>query len=177
MSRHVIVILWLLLGAAGVQAQKVGDEATVKAALLFNFARFTEWGSLPADAPIVLCVSGDAALFAAVTKAVNGQQASGRNLEVIRPRDGASWPSCQILFIAGADVGRSSIALDRLRDRPVLTVSDGPSFARTGGIIEFYREGDRMRFAINTVAAEQAGLRISSRVLALAKIIKERHAP
>ena len=174
--RRLAIIVVLVLGAWGTHAQKAGDEATVKAAFLFNFAKFTEWAALPAGEPVVLCVVGDSAVMAALGDAVKGQQAAGRRLDVTRPRDGAAWPSCQVLFIAGTEVGRSSIALDRLRERPVLTVSDGNAFARTGGIIEFYREGDRMRFAINAVAAERAGLRISSRLLGLAKIVRSNHA-
>lgn len=175
MTRRLVLLVWLLVSASGVSAQKVGDEAVVKAAFLFNFVKFTEWDVLPAGAPVVLCVVGDNAVMAAVSDAVKGQQVAGRGLDVTRPRDGAAWSSCQMLFIAGAEVGRSSIALDRLRERPVLTVSDGVAFARTGGIIELYREGDRMRFAINPGAAERAGLRISSRLLGLAKIIREGH--
>jgi hypothetical protein len=172
LMRRLVAIVCLVLCAWGVQAQKVGDEASVKAAFIYNFAKYTEWGALPAGAPVVVCVVGDNKLLTAVTEAVKGQQASGRAFDVTRPADGSTWGSCQVLFIAAPDVGRSSVALDRLRQRPVLTVSDGNAFARTGGIIEFFREGDRMRFAINVAASERAGVRISSRVLALAKIIK-----
>lgn len=176
LMRRLVAIVVLLMCASGISAQKVGDEATLKAALLFNFAKFIEWPALPAGAPVVLCVVGDNPVMSALDEVVTGQQAAGRKLQVIKPRDGAAWSACQMLFIAGTEVGRSSIALDRLRQRPVLTVSDGNAFARTGGIIEFYREGDRMRFAINAVAAERAGVRISSRLLDLAKIVRESHA-
>lgn len=173
MIRRLVVIVCLVSGAWGVHAQKVGDEAGVKAAYILNFAKFTEWGALPAGAPVVVCVVSDNVLMAALTDAVKGQQAGGRSLDVTRPADSSTWGSCQVLFLAGPEVSRSAVALDRLRQRPVLTVSDGHAFARTGGIIELFREGDRMRFAINAVAGERAGLRISSRLLQLAKIVKE----
>lgn len=176
MSRRLVVVVWLALSSWGVGAQQVGDEAVVKAAFLFNFAKFTEWAMLPPGAPVAVCVVGDSALLNAVTDAVKGQQAGGRKFDVTRPGDGMGWGACQVLFVAGAEVSRASIALDRLRQRPVLTVSDGTAFARTAGIIEFYREGDRMRFAINAQAAERAGLRISSRLLGLAKIVRNNDA-
>lgn len=172
MRRPLLVGLWLVMAAWGVTAQKAGDEAAVKAALLYNFVKFTEWRGLPAGAPVVLCIVGDSSVWAAVVDAVKGQQVGGRTIDVRRPSDGTEWTSCQVLFVAGTEVSRSSIALGRLRYRPVLTVSDDHAFARTGGIIEVYREGDRMRFAINAEAAERAGLRISSRLLGLAKIIR-----
>jgi len=124
-----------------------------------------------------MCIVGDNALLTAVTDAVKGQQAGGRTLDVTRPGDGTAWGSCQVLFVAEAEVRGAAVALDRLRQRPVLTVSDGAEFARTAGIIEFFREGDRMRFAINAQAAERAGVRISSRLLGLAKIVRNNYAP
>ena len=70
---------------------------------------------------------------------------------------------------------RSAGGLDAIRTLPVLTVSDGKGFSQAGGIIELYVEGGRMRFAINVDAAERSGLRLSSRLLGLAKVIRDGH--
>ena len=70
---------------------------------------------------------------------------------------------------------RSADGLDAIRTLPVLTVSDGKGFASAGGIIELYVEDGRMRFAINVDAAERTRLRISSRLLGLAKVVRDRH--
>jgi hypothetical protein len=67
--------------------------------------------------------------------------------------------------------------LGSIKTLPVLTVSDGERFSEAGGIIELYIDGGRIRFAINVDAAERSGLRLSSRLLGLAKIMRDRHAP
>ncbi len=70
---------------------------------------------------------------------------------------------------------RSAGGLAEIKTLPVLTVSDGKGFSLAGGIIELYVEGGRMRFAINVDAAERSGLRLSSRLLGLAKIVRNGH--
>jgi hypothetical protein len=59
----------------------------------------------------------------------------------------------------------------------VLTVSDAARFAETGGMVELFVEGDRMRFAVNVDALQRARVRLSSRMLGLAKIVKDAKLP
>ena len=160
---------------AGIAASDGTDPARnvdVTAAFLYNFAKFAEWPALSPDAPIALCVVGDDPIAAATAGTVRGQTINGRTLEVSRPRDSAAWRTCNLLYIADAETRRSAAGLSGLRTLPVLTVSDGKGFAQGGGIIELYVEGGRMRFAINLDAAESSGLRLSSRLLGLAKVVR-----
>jgi hypothetical protein len=91
----------------------------------------------------------------------------------LRPaQDTATWPICNLLFVADDQVRRTSAGLAALKRLPVLTVSDSRGFATSGGVIELYVEAGRMRFAINTDAADETGLRLSSRLLGLAKIVR-----
>jgi hypothetical protein len=150
--------------------------SALRAVLIYNFAKFTEWPALPASAPIVVCVVGDDAVATALAETVHGQNIGGRSLEVTRPQDTARWRLCQLLFIADAEARRSASGLDGIKTLPVLTVSDDKGFARDSGIIEFYVEGGRMRFAINVDAIERSGLHLSSRLLGLAKIIRSGNA-
>ena len=143
----------------------------MKAALLYNFAKFAEWPGLPSDAPIVFCVVGDDPVAAAL-EPVRRQNISGHTLDVRRPHDSAMWPVCHVLFIADAEARRSVGGLDGIKTLPVLTVSDANGFAQSSGIIELYVEGGRMRFAINVEAADHAGLHLSSRLLGVAKVIR-----
>lgn len=142
----------------------------VKAAFLYNFAKFTEWPALPPGLPIVFCVVGDEGIAAALAQTVRGQNVNDHPLDVARPRDSATWRVCQLLFIAEAEARRSAGGLSRITTLPVLTVSDGKGFIEAGGIIELYVESGRMRFAINAKAADLRGLRLSSRLLGLATI-------
>lgn len=161
-------------GTAG--SPDVAADVAVKAAFLLNFAKFTEWPSLPPGGPLVLCVAGGGdAIAAALAETVKGQNISGHSLEVWRAQESPSWRACHLLFIADADIRKTAPSLVGIKTLPVLTVSDSRNFSRGGGIIELFVEGGRMRFAINMDAAEEAGLRLSSRLLGLAKVTRNGH--
>jgi len=160
--------------AAG-NAADVASDVAVKAAFLYNFAKFAEWPTLSSGAPIVICVVGDDRIADALVETVRGQNIEGHTLDVWRPQDSATWRGCHLLFVAEAETHRSAGGLDGLKTSPVLTVSDGKDFAQAAGIIELYVEGGRMRFAINVDAAERSGLRLSSRLLRLARVVRSGH--
>jgi hypothetical protein len=174
-SRHlhcVALVLTLLLTPAVARGQAAAaSDVAVKAAFIFNFAKFTEWPALPPAAPINICIAGDEPMAVALAQTVREQKIGGHGLAVVRPVDSTAWPDCQVLFIA-ANATVSAAVLDALRPLPVLTVSDRKGFSQTGGVIELYLEAGRMRFAINVDAAEDAGLRLSSRLLALARVVR-----
>jgi hypothetical protein len=173
-----IALAATLIAAPGIAADNGTDAApdvAVKAAFLYNFAKFTEWPALPAGAPIAVCIVGDDGIAAALVETVRGQHISGHTLEVWRPQESTAWPVCQLLFITDAETRRSAGGLGGIKTLPVLTVSDGKGFSQAGGIIELYVEGGRMRFAINVDAVERSGLRLSSRLLGLAKVIRNGH--
>ena len=161
--------------AAG-DGNDVMSDVAVKAALLYNFAKFTQWPPLPAGVPLVVCVVGNDGIAAALVETVRGQNISGHTLEVRRSRESATWRDCHMLFIAETETRLSAGGLGGVKTLPVLTVSDGKGFSQGGGIIELYVEGGRMRFAINVDAAERSGLHLSSRLLGLAKVIRDGHS-
>ena len=92
-------------------------------------------------------------------------------IDTSQTQDGDAWPACHLLFVAEAETRRSAGGLSAVKTLPVLTVSDGKGFSQEGGIIEFYVDGVTIRFAINVDAAERSRLRISSRLLALARVV------
>jgi hypothetical protein len=153
------------------------SEVAVKAAFLHNFAKFAEWPSLPAGAPIVSCIVSDDGLAAALSERVRGQSINGHLLDVQRPQDSAIWHACHLLFIAAADTRRSAGGLAGIRTLPVLTVSDGNGFSQAGGIIELYIENRLMRFRINVDALKLSGMHLSSRLLGLANITRDTGKP
>ena len=155
----------------------VAPDVAVKAAFLYNFAKFAEWPALTPDAPLGVCIVGDQRIADALAEAGRGQSIGGRRLDVAQPQDTTSWRACHLLFIADAETERSAGELREIKTLPILTVSDGKGFSQGGGIIEFYIEGGRMRFAINVDAADRSTLRLSSRLLGLAKIIRGGHLP
>jgi len=169
-----VAVAFTAAPATATAADSASDIA-VKAALLFNFAKFAEWPSLAAGASILVCVVGDDGIAAALVETVRGQNISGHPLEVRRSPDSGAWRECHVMFIAEAETRRFAGGLGGIKMLPVLTVSDGKGFAQAGGIIELYIESGRMRFAINLDAAESSGLRLSSRLLGLAKVIRNGH--
>jgi hypothetical protein len=154
----------------------MASDVAVKAAFLYNFAKFTEWPAFPADASLVLGVLGDDAVGAALTETIRGQLIEGHGLEVRRLTSETSPRSCHLLFVTGPEVRRVSSMLEEVRTLPILTVSDGAGFAQAGGMIELFVEGGHMRFAVNVDSVERARLHLSSRLLGLARIVRSTHA-
>jgi hypothetical protein len=171
-----VALVATLIASSGIAAgADVASDVAVKAALLYNFAKFAQWPGLPSGAPIAFCVVGDEGIAATLVETVRGQNINGHALDVSRSQDNATWRACHLLFIAEPQTRQSTPGLEAIRALPVLTVSDGKDFSQAAGIIELYVEGGRMRFAINLDAADRSGLRLSSRLLGLAKIT--RNAP
>jgi hypothetical protein len=155
------------------------SPAMLKAAFLFNFVRFAEW---PGDAarpgaPIVLCVVGDADVAAALESIVRKGRDNGPARVVMQvDRDGAV-EGCHLLYVSGGDAERARTLAQSLHGAPTLTVSDLPNFARAAGVINFFVEDEKMRFVINTDAADRSRLRFSSKLLSLAKIVRDEPGP
>lgn len=176
---------WLLLASAlifalmpaPVRAQAAASrEYQVKAVFLFNFLQFVEW---PAEAfsdptaPLRIGVLGDDPFGPALDEAIKGETVQGRRLVVRRSQRLEDLQDCQLLFISKSENRRAGEILSRLGDRPVLTVSEINGFARQGGVIAFYPEGKKVRFEINPATARHAGLKLSSQLLGLGRVVGE----
>ena len=163
-----IVTMVAMPGIARAETDPASDIA-MKAAFLYNFAKFTDWPSLAPAASLTLCVVG------ALVQTVRSQRITGHPLEVKAISSDAPIRSCDVVFISPSEMRRGAAVLDNLQAQPILTVSEAKGFARSSGIIELFVEDGRMRFAINTDAADRAGLRLSSRLLGLARIVRDDH--
>lgn len=165
----VIVAAGRPFAAAATSTGPLADEYRVKAAILYNLAKFVDWPSdafaAPA-APLSLCVLGVDPFGALLDEALKGRQVSGRS--IVTRRVAEPDPSCHVLFIATSERKRLGLITERLGTSGVLTVSEESGFIDVGGIVELVTEGGRVRFHINAAAAERARLRVSARLLALA---------
>jgi hypothetical protein len=167
-----VAIGLLLLPLAG--RAEVVDERQVKAAFLYNFAKFVEWPSdiLPdASGEMVLCLLGDGSLGEPLESTVAGKTVRNHRLVVRNVYNADEARQCHVLFLTSADPVAWRGILGSLEGAPVLTVGDGETFARRGGIIAFKMEGNKVRFAINADAASRARLQISSQLLKLAAFV------
>jgi hypothetical protein len=161
---------------AGAQALAAPE---LKAAFLFNFAQFMEWPAetVTAGSPLALCIVNDASVADALERTIKGRTVDGHSLIVKGLKVGAPLPLCHVLYIAGSDLKRSLEAIEPVKGVFVLTVSDAARFAETGGMVELFVESDRMRFAVNVDALQRARVRLSSRVLGLAKVVRDPKTP
>jgi hypothetical protein len=171
----VIALVCLHLGVpAQVSAQDALPEYQVKAAYLFNFLKFVEFpGESFADplAPIIIGVVGEDPFGNALPQVVVGKTVQGRDLVIHVYRVGEDFRGAHILFISASEKKRLPLILASLRGWSVLTVADTPGFLDAGGMIQFLNENSRVRFAINVGATNQAKLKVSSKLLSLAKAI------
>jgi hypothetical protein len=172
-----IAVLLLVggLGRALSSAQEPSaSEYQVEAAFLYQFAKFVVWPApaLPADnAPLVIGVLGDDPLGAELEATVKNKTINGHPLRVLK-LEGKSLPEarrCQIVFICPSEKRRLAEILPALKGASVLTVSKLDRFLPAGGMINFFIEDNRVRFEINDEAARQAGLKISAKLLSLAR--------
>jgi len=164
---------WAFLApATPAQCQDNGlTEYHVKALFLFNFAKYVQWPdqAFPdTNAPITIGIVGEDNFGEDLSHAIAGKTVNGRTV-VIRHLSAGDYPqSCQILFISDSESSDMKDILRRVGTQPVLTVGEDKAFARNGGIIDFVVKDDKVRLAINLDAANKAGLKISSKLLAVA---------
>ena len=171
MARPLALALLLLAAvtvpAVTLRGQEVTLEYQVKAAYLLNFTRFVDWpqGAFGQGSPFTICVAGRNPFGPALEATLEGETAAGRGLTSRVVRDAAA--DCHTLFVprgvAAAPYLRS------VRAAPVLTVGETEEFLMQGGMIRFVMDNGRIRFEINQDAATRAQLRISSRLLQLAR--------
>lgn len=163
-----LLALTACLAVGQAHAQAVSEDA-VKAGFVFNFVKFTQWAvdregegrQLDICTPGALPLDGQFALL-------QGRTIGNRRI-VLRPYVAAAdWRSCQVLFMSEADALRVEYSLRSLGSAPVLTISDQPGFVQAGGMIGLRVEDNRVRFDVNLLAAQRAGLTLSSQMLKLA---------
>jgi hypothetical protein len=151
---------------------QTASEYEVKAAFLYRFASFVEWPPGSAHGPLCIGVAGQDPFGAALDEVVKGKSINGRAFVVKRFQTGQEPAGCHIVFISSSEKKKLRSILDRLHGEAVLTVGDMPGFCENGGVVNLELADDRVSFEINLDAAERARLRLSSKLLSLAKIIR-----
>ena len=180
-ARHRLTVFWLVLflllpgGGTNLFAQATSKEYQIKAAFLFNFMQFVEWPPTVfknADDPFRIGVLGQDPFNAALEDTVQGETISNHKIIVEHAMQVDDLKNCQLIFISKSEKKHVAEILSALDDKPVLTVSEIEGFAERGGGINFYLEGNKVRFEVNPDAARHDGLKVSSQLLSLGKIIE-----
>lgn len=149
-------------------------EYLVKAAFLYNFAKFTVWPAkafADPEAPLRLCLLGKDP-FQGALDSLAGKTVRKRKLEIYRLTGTTELGKCHLLFVSSSENKRLATILKILRGMPVLAVGDMPHFAHSGGIINLKTVRNKVRFEINVAAAKHARLKFSSKLLSLAEIVR-----
>jgi hypothetical protein len=161
---------------AGAQSNPAGNEANVKAVFLFNFSKYVTWPPIalgersPGD--VRICVTSNDSFFTLLKAAVQGEDVDGKPLVPIALEGLDDARTCQIIYVGDAQSADAKAWLTAVRGMQVLTVADGTLGDDT--VITFVRDSNRIRFDINRAAASRRNLNISSKLLRLARQVRDR---
>jgi hypothetical protein len=177
-----LILIGLLIASVlhSQAAEPAISEYQVKAAFLYNFAKFADWPEAKlgtAASPMVIGILGEDPFGAMLDTLVQGKSVNGHPLKVRRLPSAENAGECHILFISRSEQSKLGALLEPLKSLPILTVSEVDRFAQQGGVIRFILVNETVRLEINPGAAEKAGLKIKSNLLSLARIVTTDKAP
>jgi hypothetical protein len=162
--------------AAHVIAQDAAySEQAVKAAFLVNFPKYVDWPAesfAATNSPIVIAVLGETKVAGELQKMITDRTVGGRKIVLKQLASGEAPGACQILFVAAAEQAHASDVLGKIKDESILTVGESDNFLDHGGIINLALRNQKVALVINLAAADQARLKISSKLLSVAEVMK-----
>jgi len=157
---------------------KPDDDQRFKAAFIYNFAKFTNWpeNAFNENDPFILCTIGIKNSSNNLDR-LSGKTIKDRKLSIVIVKAGESISHCHMLYIDKSAKVKLKQLLKLTFKKPILTVSDMPSFSKNGGMIQFYRKEGKTHLIINLDTTRESNLKISSRLLILAKVISNNSKP
>ena len=147
-------------------------EYRAKAHFLATFPNFIDWPESAFPSPqssILVCVRGDFGFGTSLAEFTRGIFVHGRSIEVLWVRKDEELRSCHIVFVSHSESKRYASLLKTLEGASVLTVGETPDFLAAGGAVSFSIQREALQFEIDLLHANKAHLRISSRLLVLAR--------
>jgi hypothetical protein len=176
----VIIVCWFLSNASpnAFSLKSETAEYPLKLGFLYNFAKFIEW---PSDsfrspgAPLAVCIVGHDPFSMDTENELRARPVGGRPVEFVALKQTDRLNACHIVFIPVTERDQAAGIVRSLKGSRALTVGESEGFAVRGGIINFTIEGGNIHFEINRLAADRAGLKISSKLLSLAKVVTEQN--
>jgi hypothetical protein len=166
------LVLGLVVSAATPVPARQADPGQVKAAFVLNFLKFVEWPAAEAQrGALMVAVLGDQSFTGVLSRAAEGQTVQGRRVSVRAAREADDLGGAHLIFIAASQARNLAAILRELEGRAVLTVGDTDGYAEAGVMLNLYTFDQRVRIEANTTAAARAGMRLSSQLLRLARIV------
>jgi len=172
----VMLACWLVLSASPrAFSSEESVEYPVKLAVLYNFTKFVEWPARSfrdPRAPLAICIVGHDPFSADLEGELRTRTVGEHPVDVRKLRSTDTLSVCHVVFIPVTEKDDADKIVQGLKGSSTLTVGETKGFAAEGGIINLMVEEDSVHFEINQLAAERAGLKISSKLLSLARIVK-----
>ncbi len=171
-SFHCLLLLWLCIPIAG--ASDLANEVRVKSAVVYNLLQFVSWPKVHEEAGnLSLCLLEDSPMFSSL-RAYQGRKVSGMNLQVRAvPLGLLNGAACQAVFIEAGDPGQLMRAANLLAMQPVLLIGEGGGAISRGAMIGIDADAGKVAFTVDLAALRQRGLKVSSKLLVLAKQVLE----
>ena len=166
--------IFLCAGPLGGDQNAQLSEDQIKTGFLFNFTKFVQWppdAFVDSNAPIVVAIVGDTSVRSLLTEVAVGKSLDGRAVIVKTFKEGQDLRTCQILFVGASEQGHVTQILEGLKGSSVLTVGEVGGFVQSGGMINFFVEGNKVRLEINLDAAARGRLKISAKLIAVARLM------
>ena len=161
--------IWPL--ALGANVERTPSEYEVKAVFIYNLAKFVEWPPTNSG-KVRLCLLGADPFGDALVPLDNRSVGDKRFIsQRIGLKSDAELKGCDILFVARSEQERLNSLLQTVKGLPILTVGDTDGYARQGVMVNFYLDKDKVRFEINPRATQQAGLKLSAKLLRVGRLL------
>lgn len=178
--RVLVTIAVMILPGLGLEAHaqdsSVSSEYLIKAGFIYNFANLVQWPAnafAQPDSPIVIGILGEDPFGTVLDRVLAGKKVNGRVFLVKRLKSVTDLKECHIVFVSSSEMTHLADAIHVVKGMPILTIGEIPGFAKRGGMINLVLEDNKVHFEVNVEAAKEADLNISSRLLALARIVQE----
>ena len=180
-SLAALIACCLTIAPVRAKAQSDRDsEYRVKLAFLYNFTQFIQWppeAFTSATAPLVLCVAGEDPFKGEIEQSLHGRTAQGHPIELKQLKPGEDPRSCHAVFVRSTEKKMAARVLSELKGSNTLTVGESSGFAAQGGLVNLILDENKLRFEINLEASMQTHLKMSSKLLSLAKIVQVQQHP
>lgn len=172
-----MAVSWIAGASGSIAEEPPLSEYQVKAAFLINFPKYVNWPAetfAETNSPIVIAVLGETKMTEEIQKLLAGRTVNGRGIVLKRLASVEGTGVCHILFIPAAELRRSPDVLAKLKDLSVLTVGENDDFLESGGIINLARRDQRIALEVNLVAANEARIKVSSKLLSVARVVRSK---
>ncbi|MEO6894591.1 MAG: YfiR family protein [Ginsengibacter sp.] len=172
---NLLIKRFLLLMLAGcflgtISAQNAQQEANLKAAFIFNFTKYIDWGSHDLDSNFVIGVAGDSPIVASLKTIAISSTINNKKIVIKIINKGTDIENCNVVFIPKDCPFPLNYILEKTGPG-VLTISDQPGFAEAGTAFNFVLIHNRLKFEANLKAISSAGLKAGSQLLKLAILV------